>query len=85
LKSGEASLKDLAEAIPSFAGAVRARSEGRPELIDGSPFKAKGFIEIPDRDTVFDPSASFALRDPDDCLSFAAAEEIKSLRTARRR
>ncbi len=85
LKSGEAALKDLAEAIPAFAGAVRARSESRPELIDGSPFKAKGFIEIPDRDLVFDPSASYALRDPDDCLSFAAAEEIKSLRTARRR
>jgi hypothetical protein len=54
-------------------------------LIGGPSFPEKGFLEIPDRGATFDPADAYPLRDPDDCLGFASALEIKSLRTARRR
>jgi len=44
-----------------------------------------GFRAIPDRLTEFDPLAAGERGDPDDCLGFPLALEIKSLRTARRR
>jgi formate dehydrogenase alpha subunit len=81
----EETLKDLAAAVPALAEAVRAVRDNRPAFIAGKGFAAKGFVEIPDLDTTFDPGAAFPLRDPDDYLSFPAALEIKSLRTARRR
>jgi len=85
LKSGEAALSDLAESVPAFAAAPKAGEEGRPALVEAGALKTKGFREIPDIGEAFDPAAAFTLRDPDDCLGLAAALEIKSLRTARRR
>lgn len=85
LKKGESALKDLAEAIPALAGAVRARAENKPALIEAVSFSDRGFIEVPDRPAIFDPAAAFDLRDPDDCLGFSPALDLKSLRIARRR
>ncbi|MBN1940440.1 MAG: molybdopterin-dependent oxidoreductase [Candidatus Aminicenantes bacterium] len=85
LKNGEAALKDLAEVIPALAGAVHAWSENRPAVCEGLAFAARGFVDIPDREERFDPTAAYPLRDPDDCLGLNAVEEIKSLRTVRRR
>jgi len=85
LETREAAWADLAAAVPSLAEAERAARENRPALIKSDGFESRGFVEIPDLTAVFPPSAAFPLRDPDDYLGFAAAVEIKSLKTARRR
>ena len=85
LETRESAWADLAAAVPSLAEAERAARENRPALIKSDGFEGRGFVEIPDLTAVFPPSAAFPLRDPDDYLGFAAAVEIKSLKTARRR
>ena len=68
-----------------FAKSRRSGGESRPRFIGGASFAEKGFRAIPDRLTEFDPRTAGERGDPDDCLGFPLALEIKSLRTARRR
>jgi predicted molibdopterin-dependent oxidoreductase YjgC len=83
--SAASAFAGLGKNVSAFEDASRELAEGRPAFMKENRTAKPAFVPIPDAARVFDPAAGAALGDPDDCFGLQAGQEIKSLKTVRRR